>query len=685
MDLVKHIKNTHYFAVTFGGAEPWVMKPSPGHYVPFRYGISPSGLAWFFDPKEGLFIYDCKTRSLRRNLKLPSATDFNGKPSHDHSNHEMLKSPCGLLLYHLVSHGIRSVDLRVVDLEQQAVVKVVEGLPGGIKPTRNAVLDGDGNVICAAMIGETGQRGYGLAHVDPGSGDVETALCQGSNADDRLHSPSPDGRHWLRSDNAHLPRVTQQGEDYFSFGIEIWEASPLRIVAVAAPMWMTAHELPDKGNLDTNSWKEGRPARRGEIYRKLANFLKENPQSTWRNLSHKNADWLWPEEKSFYANVNSNLSDFAFSEDDMIGWQPDGQAFWIKRNNFVACIGVDGKHSPKIRFERFGMRPGTWLPCAAMFKSATPLDGRRLEMLFENEIAIADGTPQPATTAIRTISRLEDECPPVAADGTAEAEVRLAQKAEELAKKRSVYRVELTSMDQLACIAALDALAAQIGPDINDRPHDNQLRAEFVDGRKKLDEKTFFAHVEKNCPEAAPAIGRLLEAVCRNLDPLTSAYCEPYGEEVSIGAFGYAARALAVLDRDSNALLLRYGALMDTDHEHFFLWEIFPLMLRNEGNEGKRLELAEYYLLGRLGNAADPYPFWQSAGMEKLASSQFAPEAYADRLLQLAQERGLGENPESDLGYHLLAWFGRGMEKAPSAWEAELLRQLRIAVAGKRA
>ena len=30
MDLVRHIKNTHYFAIAFGGEEPWVMKPSPG-------------------------------------------------------------------------------------------------------------------------------------------------------------------------------------------------------------------------------------------------------------------------------------------------------------------------------------------------------------------------------------------------------------------------------------------------------------------------------------------------------------------------------------------------------------------------------------------------------------------------------------------------------------------------------
>lgn len=306
-------------------------------------------------------------------------------------------------------------------------------------------------------------------------------------------------------------------------------------------------------------------------------------------------------------------------------------------------------------------------------------------MVFETEIVIANGTAQAPTTAIRTITRLEDDCRPVAADGTAEAELKLAQKAEELARKRSVYRVELTALDLPGCVAAIDALAAQIGPDINDRPHDNRLRAEFVDGRKKLDEKTFFAHVEKNCPGAAPAIGRLLEAVCQNLNPLTSAYYEPYGSEISISAFGYAARALAVLDRNSNALQLRYGALIDTNYEHFFLSEVFPLMLGNEGNESKRLELAEHYLIGRLGNAADPYPFWKSTGMENLASAQFAPEEYADHLLRLARERGLGENPKGDIGYYLLDWLGRDMEKSPSPWEAGLLQQLRIAVAKKRA
>lgn len=683
MDLVRHIKNTHYFAIAAGGVEPWIMKPSPGYYVPFRHGISPSGLAWFFDPKEGLFIYDVRARSLRRNLKLPPAMGRNGQPDHQHSNYEALQSPDGRMVYHLVSHGIRSVDLRVIDIEQQAVVKVIEGLPGATRMSHNSVLDAQGSVAYAALVEDAGQRGYGLARIDPGSGDVETALCLGSNTDDRLHSPSPNGRYWLRSDNSHLPHVTQQGDDYFSFGIEIWEASPLRPVAVAAPMWMTAHELPDKGNLDSGAWKGGRPARRGDIYRKLSNFLKENPQSTWRNLSHKNADWLWPEEKGFYDNVTSNLFDFGFREEDMIGWQPDSQAFWVQRNNFVACIGVDGKHSPKMRFERFGMRQGTWLPCAAIFKSATPLDGRRLEMVFDNEIVIADGTAQASTTAVRTITRLEDGCRPIPADGSAEADVKLAQKAEELAKKRSIYRVELTAMDEPGCVAAIDALTAQIGPDINDRPHDNQLRAEFIDGRKKLDEKTFFTHVENTCAAAAPAIARLLQAVCENLNPLTSAYYEPYKEDASVGAFGYAAHALAVLDKDSNPLLLRYGALMDMEHEHFFLAEIFPLMLANEASEARRLEMAESYLVGGLGNAADPYPFWRSAGMERLASAQFSPQEYAGRLLRLARERGLYENPKSDFGY--FDWLGRDMAKSPPAWEAALLDQLRIAVAAKRA
>ncbi|TPK96267.1 MULTISPECIES: hypothetical protein [unclassified Mesorhizobium] len=633
-----------------------------------------------------MFIYDATARSLRRNLRLPPATDTNGKPSHQHADHQMLRSPDGRMLYHLVSHGIRSVDLRVVDLEQQAVAKTVEGVPGGIMPVRNAVVDGHGKIVYPALVGDAGRRDPGLASIDPRSGAVETASCQGSNSNESLHSPSPDGRHWLRSDNSRLPHVTQQGEDYFSFGLEIWEAHPLRIVAVAAPMWMTAYELPDEGHLDMNAWKEGRPARRGEIYRKLSNFLKENPQSTWRNLSHKNADLLWPEEKSFYANVSSNLHKFGFGENDMIGWQPDGQAFWVQKNNFVACIGVDGKHSPKLRFERFGMRTGTWLPCAANFKSATPRDGRRLEMLFDNEIAIADGTAQAATTAIRIISRLDDECRPIAADGSAEADVKLAQKAEELAKKRSVYRVDLAAMDEAGCVAAIDALTAQIGPDINQRPHDNKLRAEFLDGRKKLDEKTFFAHVEQTCLAAAPATARLLEAVCENLNPLIGAYYEPYySEDTAVGAFGYAARALAVLDRGSNALLLRYGALIDTDHENFFLSETLPLMLRNEGDEGKRLELAETYFIGRLGNAADPYPFWKSTGMEKLASGRFSPQDYAGRLLRLARDRGLGENPKGDFGCYLLDWLGRDMEKGPSPWEAALLKELRGAVATRRA
>ncbi len=101
-------------------------------------------------------------------------------------------------------------------------------------------------------------------------------------------------------------------------------------------------------------------------------------------------------------------------------------------------------------------------------------------------------------------------------------------------------------------MAAIDALAAQIGPDIKIGRTTIRLRAEFVDGRKKLDEKTFFAHVEKNCPGAAPCIGRLLEAVCENLDPLTSATTSHKGAMFD-RRLRLRGAALAVLDKDSNA------------------------------------------------------------------------------------------------------------------------------------
>src|SRR6266436_9695768 len=58
-------------------------------------------------------------------------------------------------------------------------------------------------------------------------------------------------------------------KQYFSFAIEIWEAFPLRRLHSVAPMWMTPEQVPDNGHFDGERWKQGLPARRGQIYRKI--------------------------------------------------------------------------------------------------------------------------------------------------------------------------------------------------------------------------------------------------------------------------------------------------------------------------------------------------------------------------------------------------------------------------------
>ena len=229
---------------------------------------------------------------------------------------------------------------------------------------------------------------------------------------------------------------------------------------------------------------------------------------------------LWPDQSSFDQNISQQPSqNLAFSAYDIVGWQPDNQAFWLKRHNFVACVGVDGTVSPKIMLERFGMQSGTWLPCARAWYEARPLPDRRLDLRFEEGMVTVSGTPGNPVHQVRIVPASDDHFRPVQPSQEKDKEVALAKKAETIAKRYSVYTVELASMNEADCVSAIDALASRIGPDINDRPFDNHLQAVFRLDGKRLNEKKFFTHVAKNCPTAAPALRRLIDAVCEHIEP----------------------------------------------------------------------------------------------------------------------------------------------------------------------
>jgi hypothetical protein len=692
VNAIRKIANSDYHAISVGQQDDWIMRPSMGKQPPWTAGILPDGTAWFFNGPAGFVFYDAARRQLAGRLRTPPATGFDGKDSDSYLNYAVLQNEDGRLVYLLLFHGSpQSTDLHVVDLERREIVRSARGMPSSGLALCKPVLARDGRILVSAILRDDGIAAA-LLRIDPQTGDHEVSTCEGSRAKTLFVNSSPCGRYWLRADDSRIPMVEEeaalltklfgigaQPKQYFSFAVEIWEAFPLRRLHSVAPMWMTPEQLPDNGHIDHEQRQKGLPAKRGELYRKVAKLLDQDSTLAASRINKDSHPDLWPDPDGFYTNIDSNLRDFALSGRDVIGWQPDSRAFWLRRQDFVSCVGMDGTVSPKIMLQRFGMETGRWLPCARAWHDATPLPDRRLDMRFVEGTVTVDGTPGDPAQRLRIVTQSEDHfraTPPPHQKNDEDA--ALAKKAEAIAKKYSTYSVDLASMDEADCIAAIDALAGQIGPDINERVFDNRVQAVFRLDGKRLNEKKFFTHVAKHCPGAAPALTRLIEAACEHVRPHTLAWYDPYGDdELPTGLFGYAAWCLARTDKSSNEVLLRYRRLIDTDHEHFYFEKTVPLMLDNAGNAGDRLRLAEGFYFSDLGNAIDHAAFWRMAKMAESASNM-TPQQYAARLQALASETAAARS-DSELGYYCFDNLERFLTD-PSDWEKALLGEIRAGV-----
>jgi hypothetical protein len=687
---IRKIKNSDYFAISVNGQDDWIMRPALGRRSAWPAGMSPNGTAWFFNAEAGFAFYDAASHQLVDRLRTPLARGFDEKETPGAGHSALLEGEDGRLAYLLLYHGGRSTDLHVIDVERREIIRSVLELPGAYwlcKP----VLNQNGRILVPAILHDDA-TGAGLLRIDPQTGNCEISACSGPRSRAWLVHSSPCGRYWLRADDSRIPMVEEEAsllsrlfsmgatppKEYFSFAIEIWEAFPLRRLHSVAPMWMTPEQLPDNGQFDGDRWKTGLPAQRGQIYRKISQLLDQDATLAASQIDRDSHPDLWPDPNSFYSNINSNLGDFAFSERDIVGWQPDHQAFWLTRYGFVSCVGVDGTVSPRIMLERFGMQPGTWRPCARAWYEATPLPDRRLDLRFEEGIVTVAGTLGNPVHRARIVPTSDDHFRPYQPSQEDDKDAALAKKAEAIAKRYSVYAIDLASMNEADCVSAIDALASRIGPDINERPFDNRLQAVFRLDGKRINEKKFFTHVAKHCPSAASAVRRLVDAVCEHMSPHTVAYYDPYADEIPTALFGYAAWCLARLDQSSNDVLVRYRNLVDTYHENFYFENTVPLMLENAKDASDRLALAERFYFADLGNAVDYSTFWRMAKMAEDAAISMTPRQYAARLVALAAKTSMTRSP-SDLGYYCFDNLARDL-KDPSLWEKELWQEIRNAV-----
>ncbi|MGY3195095.1 hypothetical protein ACVIWU_004461 [Bradyrhizobium sp. USDA 4509] len=687
---IRKIGNTEYFAIQADGQDDWIMRPALGQRPARNAGLLPDGIAWFFNTDARFIFYDLARRQLVDRLQTPWARGHDGKDARDdYLSYGFLQSKDGRFVYLFITPRTRLTCMSSTSSAGRSSARSLD-MPSG-NSLCPPVLDQAGRILVSAFRHDNGIVAL-LLRIDPQTGHHDVSSCEGSRARSFLIRSSPCGRYWLRADNSRLPMITEESSlvsrllgrdttaqrEYFSFAVEIWQAFPLRRLHSVAPMWMQAEGLPDTAQLDLDRRKQGLPPRRGEIYRKVSQLLDREATLTTNQINAKSHPDLWPDPNSHYANVSSNLRDFELSERDVIGWQGDSQTFWLKRHDFVACVGVDGTVSPKIMLERFGMDDRPWLARARGWSKATPLPDRRLDMRFTEGMVTVSGAPGDPVHRVRAVPVTEDHFRPAPPEPQEEdKDAALAKKAETLARRFSTYTVDLASMSEPDCVAAIDALTAQIGPDINERPYDNHLQAVFRCDGKRLNEKKFFSHVAKHCPGAAPAIRGLIDAACTHIGPHANAWYDPYGDEIPTALLGYAAWCLARLDKTSNDVLLRYYGLVDTDHENFFFEKIAPLMLENAGDASPRLELAEQFYFGDLGNAIDHAALWRMAKMAEHAASLMTAQQYAARLLARAAATSAARS-KSEFGYYCFDNLARFLTD-PSRWETELLQELRQA------
>lgn len=697
MNTIRRIPDTSYYRVSTKDSDEWIMQPDTSRGYISAYGISPAGTAWFCSKSGDILFYSAETRAFLSRLKPEAIPD--PKPGFaNRTEYRALASQDGFHVYLFRSNGIYSRDLTIISIEQSRIVRTIKELPGGGGlVTYPPVFDQKGRILVSSSIRTEAVKGPGLIRIRPCTGEYETSVCAGSYASGWLFSPCPGGRYWLRFDNTQLPiKITNKprlgvfgrrpsaSEEFFGLGLEIWEAFPLRLVRTVVSLWLTADELPDEGHMDSGRTFDrdtgrmvGEGPKRREVYRRISQMLARDEKTNMLDLIQEPFRNEWPGEEFFRRHVSRNNSKLDLRT-NVMGWQKDGEAVWLMRSGFVTCVGMDGTVSSRIMCKRYGYRFATRSPLAEGPRWVTPTTNRHADMEFPDGFVTVSGHADAEPHTIRVISEAEDQWRPREPDEQAKMDAKLVKKAAAMACKKRTYKLTLASLSEDNCVEAISDLANEIGPDLPERVFENRLEAVFVCEGKRLNEQKFFSLVANTCPSAVKPLRFLIDAYCDHVKPHTTAYWNP---DKGIGAFAHAAHCLAILDPGSSSLLRRYGELIDTYHEYFFVGKTLPVMLKNLGSTVERLDLAEWVLLEKLGNCSSAGNFWKKTKMAKIARSLFSAEEYAERLLDKIQSGPDQMCKGIKFGHPVLVSLHHELNSDMSKWEADVFRSLAAAVA----
>ena len=683
-----------YVRITgYADGSDWLMTPGGGSLR--ARGIVADDYVWFHDERSELRIFSAKERRLTATLNVADTKSSFGRA-------RISLSRDGRRLYVLVRKTEGQV-LHIVDPALGRIATTHDGFPDG---WQHPVLERpDGTLLVPFQERTNDIATHGLVLFDPANGARAESRISDYSDGHGFESHSPDGRWWLRPDRSALPvldvnpafagRIFGRGpERYYGVTLQLWEAFPLRFARSLTVAWLKLGEMPDETRFAHDDRVPDPDAARLAVWETIAAVTAragagpqdEIPRSAFpAQFSAHDREWR---------DIEENWHKLGRACGSVRGWQPDSQAFWIQTNGFLSCIGVDGAVSPRLYAERKGrqdgrseierylypqrdgMPSGGW-PRTEYPRSIDPLDGRKARVSYVDGYAggaaLFDGSPSTALHRVAAVSKSRDQWVEFDKNQRRGDALALDARVEALKDVRKKGFVPLAAWSEAACIAAIDALIAQIDADFFKRAVDGDIQTVFVMGKEHIDEEQFFNAVRDRFPGAAPAIRRLIE---RYLDVYTGHSDLTWKGSEGIAIFGHAVRALGVLDEEALPTVRRYGDRVDGGHENFFAHETVPSIVAAHGWTDRVIDFVVAVLLRHYNKGSLHYAeVWNEWGLGE-AAGRHTPEAFARRVAdQFAIIRVFDDDP-GRYGSSGIGRLARELPKPHEPWVAAFLAKM---------
>lgn len=633
------------------GDEEWFMSPGKRRHP--KSGVCGDDTVFFFDEDGRLDIYSFAQKRLIHRVKIGQSINYDGKPDSSFYDSVLFDAARDRIIIVQNDSARRCRMITTVNASTGTVIARQDNLPAG---WRHPVCMGDDGRLTLPISGRfegqnpgkkitqadgnwriTGEAKIGLMRVDAINGitDIDMKPFDWKSGD--FHSPSPDGRYWLKMDPSCLPvkqvKVARpkagifgkkfEEQPVFGLSIQIWEAFPLRYVRSVTVAWLFADEL---------SPRLGKVELYADAFKRLANLIESTPADPLRVINQDRVDEEFSDvaaqiKDRTYPNPMQDFLEFCkrlgATNSNRIKWS-DPDYFWVETDYSVSGVDIAGEATPRL-YMQSALKNSDLPPRFNNLESRIyePAAGKALNV---REYAKAygytlEGREHSSDRPFKMLRGAGLKQFAFAAPNTEERKAR----ARAVIEQRSTFIMPLPSLSERDCIAAIENLTSKFDQELPLRAHENEIKLIFKHGTKRLNGKKFFAHVQNNCPGAVPALRALIAKyhLCTGKwDYIYTVPCD--GIEFLSGA----ALALGMLDVNSMDVLQLFADRIDTEHQYYFCQEVLPAIIKHHGPVPEVLRLAIWVMLFRNGNSIDAKTVWSDFGVRAALKAMPAAKAH---------------------------------------------------------